>query len=133
MIQRDKFEDSEVQVDLREMFDEDEDEERDGEVFEEPNPNVVPQCNRNPPTPVLLRRQSDIGKRYLVLGVAGSGKSTFSQHSAEQWGAGKLWDGFRVIYLIQCRKLNYNVKQGEKLSIVDLILNHGPPVKPANR
>ncbi|CAF4982787.1 unnamed protein product [Rotaria sp. Silwood1] len=64
--------------------------------------------------------------RILILGEAGSGKTTICQHAAYSWACGTLWQNrFEWLFYIKMRNLNENIypSRQEKYVLIDIIIN----------
>ncbi|CAF1586796.1 unnamed protein product [Rotaria sp. Silwood1] len=64
--------------------------------------------------------------RILILGEAGSGKTTICQYAAYSWACGTLWeDRFDWLFYIKMRNLNENIypSRQENYTLIDIIIN----------
>ena len=64
--------------------------------------------------------------RILMLGEAGSGKTTICQHAAYSWACGTLWQNrFEWLFYIKMRNLNKNVypPREENYVLIDILVN----------
>ncbi|CAF1358829.1 unnamed protein product [Rotaria sordida] len=64
--------------------------------------------------------------RILILGEAGSGKTTICQYAAYSWACGTLWQNqFGWLFYIKMRNLNENIypSRQENYTLIDIIIN----------
>ncbi|CAF3919353.1 unnamed protein product [Rotaria sp. Silwood2] len=70
----------------------------------------------------IFAKCNDQIKKVLVLGRAGIGKSTFCQYVTYRWAKGELWPEFKLVVLIQLRKLtNSRYSSSKKYSMIDIV------------
>ncbi len=62
-------------------------------------------------------------KRVLLLGRAGIGKSTFCKYVINRWAQGELWQEYKLVILIQLRKLTKERYSANRYSVIDLVDN----------
>ncbi|CAF5001015.1 unnamed protein product [Rotaria sp. Silwood1] len=74
----------------------------------------------------LIRFEDLFSKsRILILGEAGSGKTTICQYAAYSWACGTLWQNqFDWLFYIKMRNLNENIypSRQENYSLIDVII-----------
>ncbi|CAF2900206.1 unnamed protein product [Rotaria sp. Silwood2] len=75
----------------------------------------------------LIRFEDLFSKsRILILGEAGSGKTTICQYAAYSWACGTLWQNrFDWLFYIKMRNLNENIypSRQENYTLIDIIIN----------
>ncbi|CAF3193849.1 unnamed protein product, partial [Rotaria socialis] len=67
----------------------------------------------------------EVGKKVLVFGRAGIGKSTFCRYVSHQWAKNALWPEYNLVVLISLRSLTENryspLSSGKSYSLVDIV------------
>ncbi|CAF4331297.1 unnamed protein product, partial [Rotaria magnacalcarata] len=67
----------------------------------------------------------EFGKKVLVFGRAGIGKSTFCRYVSHQWAKSALWPEYNLVVLISLRSLTENryppLPSGKSYSLVDIV------------
>ncbi|CAF4636178.1 unnamed protein product, partial [Rotaria magnacalcarata] len=67
----------------------------------------------------------EAGKKVLVFGRAGIGKSTFCRYVSHQWAKSALWLEYNLVVLISLRSLTENryppLSSGKSYSLVDIV------------
>ncbi|CAF4646495.1 unnamed protein product, partial [Rotaria socialis] len=67
----------------------------------------------------------EFGKKVLVFGRAGIGKTTFCRYVSHQWAKSALWPEYNLVALISLRSLTENryspLSSGKSYSLVDIV------------
>ena len=69
--------------------------------------------------------QIDTEKRSVALaGNAGHGKTFLMEFICVEWGYGRLWLNFSLVFMLRCRHLNETLK--EKQSLYEILFSFYP-------
>ncbi|CAM4832434.1 unnamed protein product [Rotaria magnacalcarata] len=73
----------------------------------------------------IFKTCKEFGRKVLVFGRAGIGKSTFCRYVSHQWAKDALWPEYNLVVLISLRSLTENryspLSSGKSYSLVDIV------------
>ena len=70
------------------------------------------------------KKRSTTGRRIVISGAPGCGKSTLSRQLCKDLSSGTLRNTYQLVILVELRELVYRMKEGEQLGLKHLLMKY---------